>query len=427
MANSNGRSLYATEIAEEKRQKIRFDPLHPEFIRQEEEEVDEFEEDVGMSKTGAKRKNVRIDVDTPFIEEITNLFKGYDSDSSQEGDSNKPKKKKKKADDDDDMFNEGPAQQEDEDEKGKDEEEEDAYGKLKRKKVNFVDYQRFEGQEFERDERDPEDEEESVPSTPGSSEDEEIIDEEVGLAGSKKHAPKIEKFNLRQEQAEGVFTEDGSYVRKAADPRAHQDNWMEGLTKGQIRRAAAGMEKQRQRELEVERREAEQMAVAATDRLAFLIRLLKPSETPLEALARLNQGKKKKWQPSQRWKKSKMIVDQETSVSEEEARKVKEQIEAITAAADKMLALGNLNIYSSPREKLIRLYQEDAGERWKEDRQESETDKWEYKWPGTGDVHSDFSSEDMRSWKEGGFFQDGVLCRRAGSEDEWKSSMEITF
>ena len=262
---------------------------------------------------------------------------------------------------------------------------------------------------------------------PSSSDDEEVIDEEVGLAGSKKRAPKIEKFNLRQEQAEGVFTEDGSYVRKAADPRAHQDNWMEGLTKGQIRRAAEGMEKQRQRELEAERREAEEMAVAATDRLALLIRLLKPSETPLEALARLNQGKKKKWQPSQKWKKSKMLVDQETAVSEEDAAKVKEQIEAITAAADKMLALGNLNVYSSPREMLIRLYQEDAGEQWREDPKQSETDKWEYKWPGTEDVHSDFSSEDMRSWNEGGFFQDGVLCRRAGSEDEWISSTEITF
>ena len=63
MANSNGHRLYTTDIAEKTRQKIRFDPLHPEFIRQEEEEVDEFEEDIGMSKTGTKRKHVRTDVD----------------------------------------------------------------------------------------------------------------------------------------------------------------------------------------------------------------------------------------------------------------------------------------------------------------------------------------------------------------------------
>ena len=154
---------------------------------------------------------------------------------------------------------------------------------------------------------------------------------------------------------------------------------------------------------------------------------MKPKETPLEALARLNQGKKKKRQLSQKWKKLKMVIDQEGSIDQEEMGKVKEQIEAITASADNMLALGNLNIYSTRRERLIMLYQENTGERFREDRGLQKTFKWEYKWPGTDVVHADFTSEDMRSWKTGGFFQDGVLCRQAGSKDEWKSSVEITF
>lgn len=418
--------LYTTAVHEEDKQQARFDPLNPTVIRQKAEEIDEFEEDIGLSRAGAKRRKVRKDVcSTPLYlpKDIADLYKGYDSDSSQEGDSKKPKKKKKKVNEDDDMFGDEEPQQEN----TKDDDDDlDAWGKLKRKQPKFVNYKAFQGQEFQGEERDIEDEEESVPSTPRASDDEEIIDEEVGLAGSKKHAPKIEKFNLRQEQAEGVFTDDGGYVRMAADPRAHQDNWMEGLTKGQIRRAAEGMERQRQREMEAERREAEEMSIAATDRLALLIRNLKPRETPLEALARLNQGKKK-WQPSQKWKKSKMQVDQET-VSEEETGKVKEQIENITASADKMLALGNLNVYSTPRERLVMMYQEDTGERFREDpAQQSETGKWEYKWPGTGEVYSDFSSEDMKGWKAGGFFGDGVLCRRAGSQDEWKSSVDISF
>jgi hypothetical protein len=45
--------------AEDKRNETRFDPLHPEFIRADVEEEDEFEEDVGISKAGAKRKHVR--------------------------------------------------------------------------------------------------------------------------------------------------------------------------------------------------------------------------------------------------------------------------------------------------------------------------------------------------------------------------------
>jgi hypothetical protein len=55
-------SLYTTERAAENKRKTRFDPLNPGFIRQDEEEVDEFEEDIGMSKTGAKRKKVRTAV-----------------------------------------------------------------------------------------------------------------------------------------------------------------------------------------------------------------------------------------------------------------------------------------------------------------------------------------------------------------------------
>src|SRR5579859_1838892 len=280
---SNGaRKILGNDGDDGEKKKPRFDPLHPEFIRADnEEEADEFEEDIGMSRTGAKRRKVRTD--------------GYDSDSSQEGDRQRNKKKKKKAapaktnEDDDDMFNEASTLA------TGDEEEEvelDAKGKPK-KEVKFVDYTNFEGQEISDNERDVEDEEESVPSTPGQSEDEEIIDaEEVGPAGLKGHkAPKIERYNLKQEQSEGVFTEDGTYVRKAADPRAHQDVWMQGLTKGQIDRARKAKEKMEQRAAEeAEKRDDAMGKLTSNERLERLIRCLKPGETPLEALARLNQG-----------------------------------------------------------------------------------------------------------------------------------------
>lgn len=306
----------------------------------------------------------------------------------------------------------------------------DAYGKLKRKKVSFVSYETFEGQEISDHEQNPEDEVESVPSTPHES-DNENIDEEVGMAGSRKHAPKIEKFNLRREQEEGAFTEDGTYIRKMADPNVHQDAWMEGLTKGQIRRAREGMERQQQREIEREKREAQEQQYTSTEHLEQLIRCLQPKETPLEALARLNQGKKRKWQPTQRWKKNKMSTDTgELPASEEDDRKVKESIESITTHADRLLVLGNLNIYSTSRERLIMLYQEDTGERFREGRSDENANgnqKWEYRWPGNDEVFSGFSTEDMRNWKAGGFFGDGVLCRRLGSTDDWKSSTDTSF
>jgi hypothetical protein len=61
--------LYATEQAEENRRKPRFDPLNPQFIRPDEEDEAEedagFVDDVGLSKTGTKRKKVRTDVKIP--------------------------------------------------------------------------------------------------------------------------------------------------------------------------------------------------------------------------------------------------------------------------------------------------------------------------------------------------------------------------
>lgn len=432
MANLSDKSLFATEMAEENRKKVRIDPNNPAFIRQDQEdEADEFEEDVGISKKGVKRKNVRTDVHPSILGLCTDLSQGYDSDSSQEGDSKKKgKKKKKKPQDDDqedDMFAENKPDAEEEEKRPDDE---DAYGKLKRKQVQFVDYTTFDGQEVSDEEKDVEDEEESVPSTPNESDDE-IIDEEVGLAGSKKHAPKIEKFNLRQETAEGAFTEDGGYIRKAADPRAHQDVWLDGLTKGAIKRAADAAQRRQEREAELEKRERADAALSKMDVLERLIRFLPPRETPLEALARLNQIKKKKWQPSQKWKKSKMMVDAEGDGADEDATKVKEQIEGITAYADRLLSMGSMQIYSLKRERMIMLFQDATQTRFKEDSASGLVTggdaKWEYKWPGTEDVHTGFSSEDMKGWKEAGFFGDGVLVRSAGSADDWRNSAEVAF
>jgi len=77
-----------------------------------------------------------------------------------------------------------------------------------------------------------------------------------------------------------------------------------------------------------------------------------------------------------------------------------------------------LDIYSTRREILISTYQDESGERFgrvpspcgKQDRVDKET--WEYKWPGADEVYSNFSSDNMKDWKEGGFFGDGVWSEK---------------
>ena len=59
------RSVYKSETTQTKQKNPRFDPLHPGYIQQEEEgstEFQEFEEDIGISRTAIKRKHVRTDV-----------------------------------------------------------------------------------------------------------------------------------------------------------------------------------------------------------------------------------------------------------------------------------------------------------------------------------------------------------------------------
>jgi hypothetical protein len=64
----------------------------------------------------------------------------------------------------------------------------------------------------------------------------EVVDEELGAGGKKKHAPLLDAFNMRTEQEEGRFDDQGNYVRKAIDPDAAYDSWLEGVLRRISRR-----------------------------------------------------------------------------------------------------------------------------------------------------------------------------------------------
>ncbi|KAF5259270.1 hypothetical protein FOXYS1_10108, partial [Fusarium oxysporum] len=188
---------------------------------------------------------------------------------------------------------------------------------------------------------------------------EEGIDEEVGAGGLKKNAPKVEAFNLKQEMEEGQFDQDGNYVRKGGDPDAVHDNWLEGLSKKEMRKAAAAHEK---REAEARKQRLEDDEVLVSDLLKTLILNLERAETPLEALARLG---KKQTKPKKipKWKLKKMNkgaegmeVDGGENIEDAEQKKIKASIDAITEAADKLLSRDHEEIYEQERELLVREY-----------------------------------------------------------------------
>ncbi|EWG43469.1 hypothetical protein FVEG_04926 [Fusarium verticillioides 7600] len=265
---------------------------------------------------------------------------------------------------------------------------------------------------------------------------EEGIDEEVGAGGLKKNAPKVEAFNLKQEMEEGQFDQDGNYVRKGGDPDAVHDNWLEGLSKKEMRKAAAAHEK---REAEARKQRLEDDEVLVSDLLKTLILNLERAETPLEALARLG---KKQTKPKRipKWKLKKMNkgaegmeVDGGENIEDAEQKKIKASIDAITEAADKLLSRDHEEIYEQERELLVRAYRKETGEDWVEP-EASQTNQdeqaavkpgtmWEFRWIDGRDGNGSqgpYDGATMKAWKDAGYFPEGAVEFRAVEEGrEW--------
>lgn len=258
---------------------------------------------------------------------------------------------------------------------------------------------------------------------------EEGLDEEVGAGGLKRNAPRVEAFNLHKEMEEGRFDQDGTYVRKAEDPDAAHDRWLEGLSKKDMRKAADAHQK---REDEARKQRIQEDGVLVSDLLKSLIIELEKTETPLEALARLG---KKQTRPKKlpKWKQNKKSkgaegIETDSAAAEDPAQaRIKESINAITEAADKLLSRDYEDIYDQERELLIREYSRQAGEDWAEPKPAAEdgetaADMWEFRWTDGRDggaIQGPFDGATMKAWEDAGYFGQDVEFRRADEDADW--------
>jgi CD2 antigen cytoplasmic tail-binding protein 2 len=420
--------------------KPRFDYRNPSTLAPDAPEDDDVLELDEIGKTGGVKRNA-VNID------------GYDSDSDNDNfDARaraaakaKDQAAKAKQEDANDMF----ADLDEPD--GDDDEELTREGKGK-KDVRFLDVDEIEGQvqssksgghvsaDFSlrgagkptakdaesSSESGDEEERDDVPSD---------VDDEVGAGGKKKHAPKLDAFNMHLEQEEGRFDETGNFVRKAMDPDAVHDNWLEGVSKKDMKRAR---EAQQQREEERRQKDREDEALLTEDLLGTLIRNLQIGETALEALQRLNKAKPKekrkpKWQQKKKDKQNGHAngdsMDVDPSAEDAAETKRKEAVEAITGAADQLLTRGDLEVYEHERELLMRMYKRETGEDWAErrptddatDGATSDSKMWEYRWwdgRDGGQHHGPYDDETMRAWNEAGYFGEGVEFKTVGG-DEW--------
>ena len=264
---------------------------------------------------------------------------------------------------------------------------------------------------------------------------------EIGAGGKKKHAPRLDAFNLRDEEEEGRFDESGNFVRKAVDPDAANDTWLDGLSKKDLKKAKEAEEK---REEERRRKAMESDAVLTSDSLSTLLSHLETGETPLEALQRLGRSKPKetkvpKWK--QKRMKNKMDIDEpDGNTAEPDPVEVarKQAVEAITCAADAIYSREQHEIYETERELLLRQYERETGEDWKatspvntasadQTGNAAQSEMWEYRWSDKRDgeeSHGPYDGPTMKAWNEAGYFGEGVEYKRIG-ETEWSRLLDV--
>ena len=444
--------------------KLRFDVRNPSALAPDAPEDDAILEADEIGKRGQQTKRNAVNID------------GYESDSSNEGFDTRADAKAKEAakagktgpsskrEEENDMFADL-----DEDLKDGDEDEElDREGKKQKKNVRFLETEEIEGQvagsksgghvsaNFALNGRGPsgqqngrqksqdKEAESSSESDVGDEERADVgedVDEEIGAGGKKEHAPKLDAFNMKTEQEEGRFDAQGNYVRKAADPDAVHDSWLEGVSKKDMKKAKEAADK---RDEERRQRNIEADSVLTSDVLKILIPCLEKGETVLEALARLGRGKerkKPKWQSRNKKKgvdEDPMEVDVEKPLEDPAEARRKKAVETITDAADRLLTRGQAEVYDTEREMLVRQFTRDTGEAWV-DPPQAENDlgtagafedfkQWEYRWidgRDDGQVNGPYESAMMASWNDAGYFGEGVEFRRAETEDDWSRSVEF--
>ncbi|KAL9018611.1 MAG: hypothetical protein Q9185_004073 [Variospora sp. 1 TL-2023] len=445
--------------------KPRFDVRNPSALAPDAPEDDAVLEADEIGKRGQQTKRNAVNID------------GYESDSSNEGFDARADAKARhvvdqgkkgagsKDEEDNDMF----ADLEEDLKDGDEDEELNGEGKKQRKNVRFLETEEIEGQvagsksgghvsaDFSLNGRGPagrlngqrRDKDKEVESSSESEvADEERadagdeLDEEIGAGGKKAHAPKLDAFNMKTEQEEGRFDAQGNYVRKAADPDAIHDSWLEGVSKKDMKKAKEAADK---RDEERRQKNIEADSVLTSDILKTLIPCLEKGETILEALARLGRVKDKKrpkWQNKNKNKRSgedSMDIDTEKLPEDPAETKRKHAVETITDAADRLLTRGQAEVYDTEREMLIRQYSRDTGEDWVDTAPEPtdadeaddlrEKKQWEYRWMDGrdgGQVNGPYDGTMMVSWNDAGYFGEGVEFRRADTASEWSRAADFT-
>lgn len=295
----------------------------------------------------------------------------------------------------------------------------------------------------------------------------EILGEEDGVAGMDGEV-KITPFNMKEELEEGHFDGDGHFQWKKS--KEIKDHWLDNLDWVKIK------EKKTTGENDSEQKSNDNSSDSDDDdsgndkkfdvfeTYRSILELMVPNETIKAALQRL--GKKiEKVSTQERFRRKKLgIVDANA-----------EKVTKLTELSNLVLTkLGNMDVYDETYEEIQQKYgsklkggsildgpssstaadNDDMLDMYADDFDTKEKDSikvkdlpgvntetattsnyvsnnqicWEFKWKETDtDIYGPYNTEQMQKWVTDGYFKDGVLVRKSGSDAPFYTSNRVDF
>lgn len=237
-----------------------------------------------------------------------------------------------------------------------------------------------------------------------------------------KKAPKIEEFNLRKEEEEGRFDEDGNYIENDEEENPEDAIWI-GMKKQDYENVRKAQANRNREILERQKRDTPYSTYSTERLIRILIETLEPSETCYEALGRLAPRQKR-----MRKEKKNCLNDHDR----------KEKINKITGVCEELMNEKAVSgIYEMSREEMMRLYKQETGKEYtygtnikKRKREGSDTEdesneggenddnptllrEWEFKWNEELDINGPYTTEEISYWRDT-YFDENVLIRKIG-------------
>ncbi|GAB9463961.1 Cd2 antigen cytoplasmic tail-binding protein 2 [Globisporangium polare] len=217
---------------------------------------------------------------------------------------------------------------------------------------------------------------------------------------------------MNDENDEGHFDDDGNFIWNKEDTRVQEEAWLDGVSQEQI---GAALHAKNQRDFRDEQG-VETMTEEKANRI--LSTLLNSRETVLQALQRLGSKRAKNRGTKRKQAQTKAATPVPAAQTPEE----KAQFEQITDAADFLMRMGEVEVYSQIKEEFMA--EEDvlaqrraagrvtfADENGQEEEGKSEERPplakpetlWEYR-GADGQIHGPFPSSSFVAWQQQGYF-----------------------